>query len=124
MAPIEYVRFVSGPDGVSRIEKGLRIPFELKDFVPPSPPIGVSAVAAASQVAFLSVPAGFDGGWHPSPRRLWIFCLSGNMRMEAGDGQVHTTSPGDAVLLEDTDGHGHYSRVVSDVPTVFAAVQL
>jgi hypothetical protein len=106
MAPIEYVRFFSGPDSVSRIEKGLHIPFELKDFVPPSPPIGVSAGAAASRVAFLSVPAGFDGGWHPSPQRLWIFCLSGNMRMEAGDGQVHTTSPGDAVLLEDTAGRG------------------
>ena len=124
MAPIEYVRFISGPDGVSRIEKGLPILFEPRDFVPPSPPIGVSVLAAASGYAFLSVPAGFDGGWHPSPRSQWIFCLSGNMRMEAGDGQVHTTSPGDAVLLEDTTGRGHYSRVVSDVPAVFAAVQL
>ncbi len=124
MTPIEYVRFTSGSDGVSRLEKGLHIQLALKDFVPPSPPIGVSSAASASGYAFLSVPVGFDGGWHVSPRRMWIFCLSGRMRMEAGDGQVHTTSRGDAILLEDTEGRGHYSRVVGDIPAVFVAVQL
>ena len=124
MNPIEYVQFTSGPDGVSCMEKGKRIELTLKDFVPPSPPIGVSGVSPASAFAFLSVPAGFDGGWHPSPRRLWIVCLSGRMRMETGDGQVHTTSPGDALLLEDVESPGHYSRVVGDVPAVFLAVHL
>lgn len=124
MNPIEYVRFSDGPDGISRMEKGRHIELALKDFVPPSPPIGVSSVFPASALAFLSVPVGFDGGWHPSPRRQWIFCLSGQMRMETGDGQVQTTSPGDAGLLEDVGGRGHYSRVVSDVPAVFLSVQL
>ncbi|MGE5089400.1 MAG: hypothetical protein ACM3QY_09775 [Candidatus Levyibacteriota bacterium] len=46
------------------------------------------------------------------------------MEFEAGDGGVLEIAPGSALLLEDTVGDGHASRVVGNVPATLAAVRL
>jgi hypothetical protein len=53
---------------------------------------------------------------------MWIFVLSGQMEFEAGDGERHQVGPGSALLLKDTTGLGHRSRVIGvDVATLAVA---
>src|SRR5512135_2620896 len=78
----------------------------------------------AAAYAFLSVPIGYFGDWHPSPKRQWVFFISGQMEFEVSDGARFLGVPGSRVLLEDTTGRGHRSRVIGSEAAVMAAVQL
>jgi hypothetical protein len=45
------------------------------------------------------------------------------MEFETSDGAVHKVQPGSVMLLEDTSGRGHRSRVTSDEDALLVAVQ-
>lgn len=120
---LRFARLYSDEAGVSHFGQA-EIAVALREFAPPAKAFGVSLLAPASQQGFLHLPAGWVGDMHPSPIRMWIFVLSGHMAFEAGDGEVITMSPGDALLLEDTTGHGHVSRVVGPEAATLAAVRL
>ncbi len=94
------------------------------DFAPPAPPMEVSSMEPAAGWRFLHLPPRWVGDWHPTPNRLWIFCLAGEMEFEASDRTVNRVGPGGAMLLEDTTGRGHRSRVIGDGVALLAAVQL
>lgn len=102
----------------------LQVGLSTRHFAPPPPPFGVSELPPISRGGFLRVPAGFVGDLHPSPLRMWIFCLNGEMEFEASDGERRRYAPGNALLLEDTTGKGHRSRVLGTADAVLAAVQL
>jgi quercetin dioxygenase-like cupin family protein len=55
---------------------------------------------------------------------MWIFVLQGEMHFEASNGDWRKIAPGSAVLLEDTEGVGHFSRVLGDKPAVLAVARL
>lgn len=74
---ITYVRMFADADGNSHLEEGLTLQLEPTNFVPPAPAIHVSALKPATAYAFLSVPVGYFGDWHPSPKRQWLFFISG-----------------------------------------------
>lgn len=95
-----------------------------RSFAPPAPPFYVSEFGPATQHAFLQVPGGWIGELHPSPIRMWIFLLAGEMAFEASDGEVRRVGAGSALLLEDTTGKGHQSRVLGEAPATLAVVQL
>ena len=78
---------------------------------------------AATGWRFLHLPRAWVGDWHPTPRRLWIFCLAGEMEFQAGDGTVNRVVPGSSMLLEDTKGRGHRSRVIGDGDALLVAVE-
>ncbi|HSN22211.1 MAG TPA: hypothetical protein VLS49_16125 [Usitatibacter sp.] len=120
---IKYVRLVPDSSGESHFVP-LEIDVTMRSFAPPAPPFGVSEPMPASQCGFLVVPPGFLGELHPSPTRMWIFFLRGEMDFEASDGERRRCVPGDAILLEDTTGKGHSSRVIGESPAVLAAVRL
>jgi quercetin dioxygenase-like cupin family protein len=61
---------------------------------------------------------------HPSPIRMWIFVLEGEMHFEASNGEARHIKPGSALLLEDTEGQGHFSRVVGARAVTLAVVRL
>jgi hypothetical protein len=122
-ADLSFSRLVPEPDGSSRFEP-IAIPLTLQQFAPPAQPFSVSPLSPATQSGFLQVPAGWCGEMHPSPIRMWIFCLDGEMVFEAGNGDTRSISAGSALLLEDTSGRGHASRVVSERPATLAVVRL
>jgi quercetin dioxygenase-like cupin family protein len=122
--PIAYVRLFADEHGKSRMERNLEVELKTTDFVPPAPAIGVSTPQPASACAFLSVPAGYFGDWHASPKRQWLVFISGQMEFETEDGERFLGRPGAVVLLEDTLGRGHRSTVPTDAPAVMLAVQL
>jgi quercetin dioxygenase-like cupin family protein len=120
---IHYTRFWSDSTGESHFEDD-EITFASSNFAPPAPPLDVSAFAPAQQVGFVRMAAGWYGDWHPAPRRQFMFNLAGEVEVQVSDGEVRTFRPGDVVLLEDTTGKGHTTRIVSPVDLVMAVVQV
>jgi hypothetical protein len=108
MSSIKYDRLYSDSGGRSCVQKNLEIELVARDFVPPAPPIGVSALAPASTYAFLLVPAGFIGDWHPTPKRQWLFYLQGEMEHEAGDGTKWRVGPGPYHAVGGIVHHGKF----------------
>jgi quercetin dioxygenase-like cupin family protein len=98
--------------------------FELVDFAPPAPPISVSKAFAAEKLIVISSAAGWYGDWHPAPGRQLMFCLSGILEVEVSDGEVRRFGPGSVILVEDTTGKGHVSRVVGDERSFMVAAPL
>lgn len=94
------------------------------DFAPPAPPLQLSPMTAATGVAFVRFPAGWDGDWHPTPRRQYFFFLSGKIESETSDGDHRSFGPGSVVLVEDTTGRGHRARVLGDDDVLATVVQL
>ena len=74
----------------------------------------------ATGFAFARFPGGWDGGWHPTPRRQIFLILAGEIEAGTSDGDQCRLSPGDAALLEDTTGKGHRARVVRSGRTLIA----
>ncbi|WP_180733769.1 cupin domain-containing protein [Paraburkholderia sp. PGU19] len=95
-----------------------------RNFAPPAEPFDVSDFAAATRYGFLRAPSGWVGDLHPSPMCMWVFVLSGEVEFEASDGERRRVAAGGAILLEDTTGEGHQSRVIGDVPALLAVVQV
>ena len=122
-APLNFVRLRPDTNGASHFE-ALSIDIVRKDFAPPATPFFVSELAPASHCGFLKLPAGWVGDTHPSPIRMWVFFLSGEMEFEASDGERRKCVPGTALLLEDTTGEGHRSRVVGGDDALLAVVRL
>lgn len=121
--PYKIIRIYADKDGVSHFGSK-EITFELADFAPPAPPISVSRAMNVENVTFISSPVGWFGDWHPSPVRQIIICLAGELEVEVSDGEVRTLGPGSVVLVEDTEGKGHISRVVGTERTFMVSIPM
>jgi hypothetical protein len=119
----EYVRLYSDADGESHFED-LEVELSAVEFVPPAPPLNLSSFMSASQTAFFGAPAGWRGDWHPSSARNLFVVLSGEWEVEASNGTVRRFGPNSVLLVEDTSGKGHRSRVVSETDSLSVVVQL
>lgn len=120
---LTFLRLHADDAGISHFA-----PFDIevtpREFAPPAPAFSVSPLEPASRVGFLHVPSGWVGDLHPSPLRMWIVVVSGEMEFEAGDGKQQRVGPGNALLLEDIVGMGHRSRVLGDSAAVLAVVHV
>ena len=121
--PIAYHHVYADSAGESHIDEA-KVELAFKVFAPPAQSLEVSAIAAAAAFGLLRLPVGWYGDWRPSPSRQWLFFLAGHAAIEASDGRLLRAGPGSIVLLEDTTGRGHLTRVVGDAPVVIAAVQV
>ena len=110
-------------DGVSHFSD-LAVPLHALAFAPPAPAMPISALEAASGLLLLILPAGWGGAKHPSPRRQVAFCLSGRLRVEAGDGTVREFGAGAIWRMEDVSGSGHTTTVLGEADVRLAIVQL
>ena len=122
-ADLRFPRLYADFNGSSRFD-WVSIPVTLQNFAPPSSAFSVSPLTPATQAGFLHLPVGWIGEMHPSPIRMWIFVLQGEMHFETSNGDSHRLAPGSAVLLEDTVGMGHFSKVVGHSPALLAVVRL
>jgi hypothetical protein len=116
-------RLYADADGGSQFDS-VMVPVTLQNFAPPASPFSVSPLSAATHTGFLHLPVSWVGEMHPSPIRMWIFVLQGEMHFEASNGDSHRIAAGSAVLLEDTVGIGHFSKVTSGVAAILAVVRL
>lgn len=121
--PLPYVRVYADSTGASHFSDG-QIELRLADYAPPAPPISISTVTPVDGVVFLSSPIGWFGDFHPAPRRQFIFFLSGELEVEVSDGERRRFGPGSVLVVEDTTGQGHVSRVVGDERAYIVAVPI
>lgn len=109
----KYWRAYVDADGDSHVEE-TSVDLVLTDYAPPAPSLFVSATRPAAGFAYLCAPTSWDSGLHPSPRRQLFVLLRGTLEGQASDGRSVRLEAGDVILLEDTSGRGHTSRVVGD----------
>jgi quercetin dioxygenase-like cupin family protein len=118
--PLQYARLYSDAEGVSHFATE---EFELvsgRDQTQgPLPSLPIPNVQGATYVA---LKGGGAERWHTAPRRQFIICLTGEAEFEAGSGEVRRLKPGGVLLVEDTTGKGHITRVVSSVDHVAIVV--
>jgi hypothetical protein len=112
-APLSVTRLYSDSNGESHFED-IEIPFDLKDYAPPAPPISVTDFIGTDGFVIISSPPGWFGDWHPAPRKQYMFCLSGELEVEVSDGEIRRFGPGSVIFVEDTSGKGHVSRIVGN----------
>tara|TARA_R110002110_G_scaffold102881_7_gene260422 strand:- start:4194 stop:4604 length:411 start_codon:yes stop_codon:yes gene_type:complete len=100
------------------------VPLRSGGFAPPAPPMPISSLEPATGLLYLTLPAGWGGAQHRSPRRQVAFCLSGRLRVQAGDGDAREFSAGAIWRMEDVTGAGHTTTVIGDEDVRLAIVQL
>jgi len=72
----------------------------------------------------MKAPAGWSSDWHPSSARNLFFVLSGEWQVMASDGESRRFAVGSVLLVEDTEGKGHSSSVVSETDSLAAMVKM
>jgi hypothetical protein len=119
-----YVRLVSDDDGESHFED-LEIELEPQDFAPPAAPLHIGPFLETATSFWVGVQPGWGGETpHPTPQRQ-IFCvLRGTFEVTASDGRTRMFPPGSVLLLEDTAGKGHSTRIIGDDEALIFAVTL
>jgi len=120
---ITYARLYADEFGESHFED-IEMDLTLTDYAPPAPPLSLSAFLPASQVGFMNAPAGWSSDSHPSSARNLFFVISGEWEVTASDGETRRFPVGSVLLVEDTHGKGHSSRVVGESDSLAAMVQL
>jgi len=120
---IEYLRIYADAQGSSHFETK-SVALVSSDYAPPAPPLKTSPLQPAEKCVFLELPAGWYGAWHPTPVRQWLILMSGQCQFEAGDGEKRISRAGDVVLLDDTSGKGHQTRVLGNAAVRIAAIHI
>jgi hypothetical protein len=87
------------------------VTFELRDFSPPSPAIGVTVDLEPTAAVFLSAPPGWDKIFHPTPKKQLAVVLVGELTVAATDGEVQRFGPGGCFVLNDVGSKGHLTQV-------------
>ena len=93
----------------------IELPMKLLDDSPPAKPHFFTDPQCAKAWVSVRCPPDWDGGLHPTPRRQIVICTAGSLRVTSSLGKARELTPGVAVLLEDTSGKGHISRVTSSI---------
>jgi hypothetical protein len=117
---MKYTRLFSGADGLSHFED-----VDLRLTEPKSDGEWLSEWMRAGGVAVRMNKVGYKIDWHTAPRRQFVGNLQGEMEIETSGGETRRFGPGTLLLVEDTSGKGHRTRVSSDVDrvSVFLALE-
>ena len=78
----------------------------------------------AESVGYFRALPGWSMDWHPAPRRQLVMVLEGAMEEEVGDGEKRIFEPGSILLVEDTEGKGHKTKVIGQKDLVFVWVPI
>lgn len=120
---MHYTRIYCDAAGDSHFED-VSVDLAPVDFAPPAPPLNLAKPVAAKQVVLSNFPEAWAGDWHCAPTRQFYLQLSGRLQVRVSDGRARELSAGSLVLLEDTFGTGHVTRVVGDSSVDAVFVQL
>jgi quercetin dioxygenase-like cupin family protein len=116
-------RLYSTADGESHFENTTEA-LQLIDLIPSAPPLHLSKTTPATEFTFFGAPAGWESDWHPSNARNLFLVVSGEWEVTASDGETRKFTVGDCLLVEDTIGKGHQSRVTSSQDSLSILIRL
>jgi hypothetical protein len=112
---MKYMHIYTGTDGESHFED-IEMPMKgsSPDFNPAlKDAIKRSEITKATGISFNEYPPGMDwGGLHTAPRRQFVVLLEGRWEFTTSQGIKRWLGAGDILLVEDTTGKGHLSKVV------------
>ena len=120
---MQYTRLYNDDHGESHFEE-IESDLKLVEYTPPAPPLYLSSFTPATQFGFMNAPAGWASESHPTSARNIFFVLTGEWEVVASDGESRRFGPGSVLLVEDTTGKGHSSRVLSETDSLAAMVQI
>jgi quercetin dioxygenase-like cupin family protein len=120
---MRYTRLFSDELGESHFDE-IEIEFASTDYVASAAPLQLSPALEATQCRFMNAPAGWTSDWHPSSARNLFVVISGEWEVTASNGETRRFKTEDVLLVEDTTGKGHTSRVVSEEDSVAVMVEL
>ncbi len=120
---MNYTRIYCDADGESHFDD-VSVNVAPVDFAPPAPPLNMAAPLKAERMILCAFPAAWVGNWHPTPRRQFYIQLSGELEVTVSDGEKRRFSSGSLILLEDTTGRGHLTRVAGSTLVEAVFVQL
>ena len=67
----------------------------------------------ATGIIFRETSADYDLDWHTAPQRQYVINLdAAGIEITASDGAKRVVGPGEVMLVEDTSGKGHLSKVL------------
>jgi len=81
-----------------------------------------TAMRKAAEFGFLRLSVGNFQDWHTAPGKRFVIMVAGRMEVEAGSGERREFTPGSVLLVTDTEGQGHRTRVLGDEEVVFGWV--
>ena len=122
MSPASYVRLFSDSEGASHFE-ACTVALAPGFAVPPAEPLHVAPFVAGDGATFwMGAPADWRGSKiHPAPRRLIFITVAGEYEVTVSDGSSRRFPAGSVLLIEDTEGRGHSTRITSaEAAFVFA----
>jgi len=120
---MELVEIYGDAAGETHIRR-TAIDFEMREFAPPSQPLGVSVEMASTSSLFLTAPPGWDKDFHPTPRKQLAVLLDGHVCITVSDGETIDLNPGDTFLLNDMASKGHLTRVQGEKDASFLFIVL
>ena len=121
---IGYTRLYTRDDGTSGFED-MGAELTTGFAVPPAAPLYSAQFDPAASGAFwIGAQPDWDGGLHPVPRRMVFVTVRGEYEVKTSDGNVQNFPIGSVLLLEDTAGVGHSTKVVGDEDLIVFAVGL
>jgi hypothetical protein len=118
-----YTRLDADEQGESHFTE-VEIDLAWIDYAPPAPRLELSSITTATQFGFMNAPPGWSSEWHPTSVRNIFFVLTGEWEVTASDGESRRFGSGSVLLVEDTIGKGHSSRVGSQGGSLAAVVRL
>jgi hypothetical protein len=116
-------RLYPDADGESHFED-TNIELDLANYITTGPPLYLSNSFPASSLSYFGAPAGWQSDWHASTSRSLFVVISGTWEVNASDGEIRTFAKGSVLLVEDTTGKGHSSRVISAEESLAVMIQL
>jgi hypothetical protein len=124
MQDARYIRIYNDELGESHFDD-LVVDLLPVDFAPPAPPLHFLRLFPAKDCGFLGVPVKWGGDVpHVSPRRQLFCFLAGEFEVRASDGTYRAFQPGSVLLLEDTSGKGHSTRMLGLGEGLLLAISL
>ena len=106
-----YTRLYTGEGGVSHFAD-IDVELSAKYTAPPLKPTLSAPFLPIEGCFWLGVPIDWNGeASHPAPRRQVFVTVRGEYQMTAGDGVVRRFPAGSVLVLEDTTGSGHSTKI-------------
>jgi hypothetical protein len=119
-----YARLFTDEGGVSRFgDRDIELAPGFA--VPPAEPLHSAPFLPTEGSFWVGGPPAWRGDApHPAPRRQIFITVRGEYQVTAGDGSVRRFPTGSVLLLEDTTGTGHSTRITSGEDCIVFAVGL
>jgi ribosomal protein L14 len=105
--PLTYVHVYADSAGASHFRE------EHFEFAPGrDKDSSLHVLEAKGGATLLRLKAGAVEDWHNAPQAWFLIVVKGASEVTTSDGQVRQFHPGAVVLLDDTAGKGHRTRVI------------